>query len=152
MLRRRGERAGISRMHAHRLRHTLAHEWQVQGGNETDLMAIMGWDSPEMLRRYGRSAAAIRAQQSHRTLNLGNRVDMPIRTRPDVDVWIRRGCALLVAAVAAYASYQHQREFALHAGADPTSAGLWPLSADGLLVLASTGLLSAGLHHAAIRF
>lgn len=74
MLRRRGERAGISQMHAHRLRHTLAHEWQVQGGNETDLMAIMGWDSPEMLRRYGRSAAAIRAQQSHRTLNLGNRV------------------------------------------------------------------------------
>jgi integrase/recombinase XerC len=74
MLRRRGEKAGISRMHAHRLRHTLAHEWQVQGGNETDLMAIMAWDSPEMLRRYGRSAAAIRAQHSHRALNLGNRV------------------------------------------------------------------------------
>jgi site-specific recombinase XerD len=74
MLRRRGEQAGISHMHAHRLRHTLAHEWQVNGGNETDLMAIMGWESPEMLRRYGRSAAAVRAQHSHRTLNLGNRV------------------------------------------------------------------------------
>ncbi|HEX5115755.1 MAG TPA: tyrosine-type recombinase/integrase [Pseudonocardiaceae bacterium] len=74
MLRRRGEQAGISHMHAHRLRHTLAHEWQVHGGNESDLMAIMGWESPEMLRRYGRSAAAIRAQNSHRTLNLGNRV------------------------------------------------------------------------------
>ncbi|HEX5401874.1 MAG TPA: DUF2637 domain-containing protein [Pseudonocardiaceae bacterium] len=59
------------------------------------------------------------------------------------DVWVRRGCALLVAGVAAYASYQHQREFALHAGADATSAGLWPLSVDGLLMLASTGLLKA---------
>jgi len=74
MLRRRGERAGISRMHAHRLRHTLAHEWQLAGGNETDLMAIMGWQSAEMLRRYGKAAAAVRAQNSHRTLNLGNRV------------------------------------------------------------------------------
>jgi hypothetical protein len=63
--------------------------------------------------------------------------------RTDIDVWVRRGCALLVAGVAAYASYQHQREFALHAGADATSAGLWPLSVDGLLVLASTGLLRA---------
>ena len=74
MLRRRGDQAGISRMHAHRLRHTLAHQWQLQGGNETDLMAIMGWESPEMLRRYGKSAAATRALNSHRTLNLGNRV------------------------------------------------------------------------------
>ena len=61
-------------MHAHRLRHTLAHQWQLQGGNETDLMAIMGWESPEMLRRYGKSAAATRALNAHRTLNLGNRV------------------------------------------------------------------------------
>lgn len=74
MLRRRGEQAGISHMHAHRLRHTLAHEWQLAGGNETDLMAIMGWDSPEMLRRYGKSAAGVRAQTSHRQLGLGNRV------------------------------------------------------------------------------
>lgn len=74
MLRRRGEQAGISRMHAHRLRHTLAHEWQLAGDNESDLMAIMGWESPEMLRRRGRSAAAVRAQASHRGLNLGNRV------------------------------------------------------------------------------
>lgn len=74
MLRRRGEEAGISRMHAHRFRHTLAHEWQLNDGNQTDLMAIMGWDSPEMLRLYGSSAAAIRAQSSHRKFGLGNRV------------------------------------------------------------------------------
>jgi hypothetical protein len=61
--------------------------------------------------------------------------------RPNLDIWVRRGCALVVAAVAAYASYQHQREFALHGGADATSAELWPLSVDGLLVLASTALI-----------
>jgi integrase/recombinase XerC len=74
MLRRRGNQAGISNMHAHRLRHTLAHEWQLRQGNESDLMAIMGWRSPEMLRHYGKSAAAVRAQSSQRTMGLGDRV------------------------------------------------------------------------------
>jgi hypothetical protein len=46
-----------------------------------------------------------------------------------------------VAAVAAYASYEHQRAFALRGGTDPTGASLWPLSVDGLLVLATIGLL-----------
>lgn len=66
------------------------------------------------------------------------------RGRDEWDVWVRRGCALLVAAVAAYASYQHQREFAVHGGADAASAALWPLSVDGLLVLATVGLLKSG--------
>lgn len=61
----------------------------------------------------------------------------------DLEVWVRRGCALVVAAVAAYGSYQHQREFALRGGADATSAALWPLSVDGLLVLATVGLLKS---------
>jgi integrase/recombinase XerC len=74
MIRRRGAAAGLDGMHAHRLRHTLAHEWQLHGGNESDLMAIMGWTSPEMLRRYGASARAERAQNSHRTLRLGDRI------------------------------------------------------------------------------
>jgi integrase/recombinase XerC len=74
MLRRRGQLAGISHLHAHRFRHTLAHEWQLNDGNQTDLMAIMGWESPEMLRRYSSSAANIRAENSHRRLGLGNRV------------------------------------------------------------------------------
>ncbi|MGP3979637.1 DUF2637 domain-containing protein [Streptomyces sp. KR80] len=58
-----------------------------------------------------------------------------------MDVVVRRGCALVVSAVAAYASYRHQRDFALHGGADPMSAALWPLSVDGLLLLATVGLL-----------
>lgn len=62
----------------------------------------------------------------------------------DREMWLRRGCALIVAAVAAYGSYQHQRDFALHGGADPITASLWPLSVDGLLLLATVGLLKSG--------
>ena len=67
-------------------------------------------------------------------------------TGQDLDVWVRRAGALVVAAVAAYASYQHQRGFALHGGADAASARLWPLSVDGLLVLATAGLLKSRHH------
>jgi uncharacterized protein DUF2637 len=59
------------------------------------------------------------------------------------DAWVRRGCALVVAGVAAYSSYAHQRHFALVGGADQVSAALWPLSVDGLVVLASLGLVRA---------
>ena len=60
------------------------------------------------------------------------------------EVWVRRGCGLIVVAVAAYSSYEHQRGFALHGGADATNAALWPLSVDGLLLLATVGLLKPG--------
>jgi len=40
----------------------------------------------------------------------------------DLEMWVRRGCALIVAAVAAYSSYEHQRGFALEGGADPVNA------------------------------
>jgi len=54
ILRRRSQQAGIGHLHAHQLRHTFAHAWLAQGGNETDLMRIAGWKSRVMLRRYGR--------------------------------------------------------------------------------------------------
>lgn len=60
---------------------------------------------------------------------------------PELDAWLRGACALIVAGVAAYASYVHQRTFALQGGADPISASLWPLSVDGLLLLATAALL-----------
>lgn len=66
------------------------------------------------------------------------------RGRVELEVWVRRGCALIVAAVAAYSSYEHQRGFALHGGADAMSAALWPLSVDGLLLLATVGLVKPG--------
>nr|WP_078862840.1 DUF2637 domain-containing protein [Streptomyces sp. NRRL F-5123] len=58
--------------------------------------------------------------------------------------WSRRACAVVVAAVAAYASYEHQRTFALRGGADRAGAALWPLSVDGLLLLATMGRLKPG--------
>ncbi|MCT9083907.1 DUF2637 domain-containing protein [Streptomyces fulvoviolaceus] len=51
-----------------------------------------------------------------------------------------------MASVAAYASYVHQRAFALQGGADAVSAALWPLSVDGLLLLATVGLLKPAQH------
>jgi site-specific recombinase XerD len=74
MLKRRGDLAGIPNLHAHRFRHTLAHTWQLNAGNETDLMRIMGWKSREMLGRYGASAADQRAHASARALHLGDRL------------------------------------------------------------------------------
>lgn len=75
-----------------------------------------------------------------------SRRDVEPDSSPELDVWVRRISALVVAGVAAYASYQHQRAFALRGGADAASAGLWPLSVDGLLLLATAGLIAAGSH------
>jgi hypothetical protein len=60
---------------------------------------------------------------------------------PMLDLWARRVATMAVAGVAAYASYQHQRDFALAGGAHLTTARLWPFSVDGLLVLSTAGLL-----------
>jgi len=74
MLRRRGRAAGIEGLHAHQFRHTAAHRWLAEGGGETDLMRIMGWKSPQMLRRYGASKADERAREAHRRMGLGDRI------------------------------------------------------------------------------
>ncbi|MFI6494445.1 DUF2637 domain-containing protein [Streptomyces sp. NPDC050564] len=76
------------------------------------------------------------------------KAERPHRKRPraaDVETWVRSGCAPLVASVAAYASCVHQRACALQGGADATSATLW-LSVDGLLLLATVGLLKRTRH------
>ncbi|WP_062434845.1 tyrosine-type recombinase/integrase [Herbidospora daliensis] len=74
MLRRRGERAGLKRVHAHRFRHGFADAWLDAGGNVQDLMRIAGWKSVEMAARYGRAAADRRAWAAHARLSPGDRI------------------------------------------------------------------------------
>jgi site-specific recombinase XerD len=71
MLRRRGEQAGVPNLHAHRWRHTFAHEWRLAGGDTGDLMLLLGWSSEEMAHHYGASAAAQRAREASIRLSIG---------------------------------------------------------------------------------
>jgi site-specific recombinase XerD len=61
---RRGEQAGV-KVNPHRFRHHFSHTWLDRGGAEGDLMELNGWESPQMLRRYGRSAASARARRGY---------------------------------------------------------------------------------------
>lgn len=49
----------------HKFRHHFSHDWLDRGGAEGDLMELNGWESAQMLRRYGRSAAAARARRHY---------------------------------------------------------------------------------------
>jgi integrase/recombinase XerC len=74
MLHRRGDVIGLPGLHPHQFRHTAAHRWLADGGGETDLMRIMGWRSPQMLKRYGASKADERAREADRRLGLGDQI------------------------------------------------------------------------------
>lgn len=74
MLLHRCEQAAADPVNPHRFRHTAAHTWLVNGGQEVDLMRLMGWRTREMVARYAESAADQRAQQAYRRLSLGERI------------------------------------------------------------------------------
>lgn len=71
-LARRAAKAGIEGFHPHRLRRTGATRWLRQGGSESGLMAVAGWESMTMLRRYTDYTKQTRAVEEAQGLNLGD--------------------------------------------------------------------------------
>jgi site-specific recombinase XerC len=70
----RATAAGLGHLHPHQFRHTNAHDFLINGGQERDLKRLMGWSSDAMLERYGASAADARAASAARRMQRGDRV------------------------------------------------------------------------------
>ncbi|MEV4212932.1 tyrosine-type recombinase/integrase [Micromonospora sp. NPDC049662] len=69
-----GKAADVPDLHPHAFRHTFAHRWLAEGGQERDLMQLAGWRSDAMLSVYARSTAVERARGAHRRMGLGDRL------------------------------------------------------------------------------
>jgi site-specific recombinase XerD len=76
LVRDRGRQAGIAtRLHPHMFRHAYAHAMLAAGMQETDLMAIAGWRSRDMLARYAASTRQERALVAAKALSPVDRLE-----------------------------------------------------------------------------
>ncbi len=66
-----GRRIGVE-LHPHQLRHTFVDACFSQGMSEGEVMALMGWSSPAMCRRYESARRAQRAIDAYRRLGIGD--------------------------------------------------------------------------------
>ena len=69
-----GMRAGIEGLHPHILRHSWRHHAASAGMSREDMMALGGWRSDAMLRRYASSTANARALESAQRIALGDKL------------------------------------------------------------------------------
>jgi integrase/recombinase XerC len=70
MLKRRCADAEIPELHMHLFRHTAATQYLDDGGQESELMRLMGWSSRQMVERYTNTTAVRRAVAAHKKLSL----------------------------------------------------------------------------------
>ncbi len=74
LLRRLGRVTGLSKVHAHRFRHTFA-TWAIeQGARELDVQLLLGHSSPDMVRRYTSSYNAEQAARRHHEFSPAGRL------------------------------------------------------------------------------
>lgn len=69
-----GMRAGIPGLHPHVLRHSWRHHAASAGMSREDMMALGGWRSDAMLRRYASSTANARALEAAQAIKLGDKL------------------------------------------------------------------------------
>ena len=62
---RRAKAAKMRHVRPHVLRHTFAHYFRLFGGNDTELMYLGGWSRLEMVVKYGKTGAKVRAHEAH---------------------------------------------------------------------------------------
>jgi site-specific recombinase XerD len=74
LIRARGQAAGLA-VHPHLFRHAYAHSMLSAGMQESDLMAVAGWKSREMLTRYAASTRQERALKAARALSPVDRLE-----------------------------------------------------------------------------